>query len=460
MANALESRLALRGAQQATKRHQEHQQQQESSKAGDATRQQQVDAQDHKYARYDCEDDNAKYDDNDDDDHDEKADKNQLAATISNKNKSDDDHDQAADDKRSSELVWFNIFLFVVLHASLPTGLYLIWSQRPWKTVLFSVLGMYVSGVGVTAGSHRLWSHRAYRARWPVELLLMAMQTMAGQNSIYTWSRDHRLHHKYSETNADPHNIKRGFFFAHMGWLCCRKHPDVARKGAQIDMTDLQQNPIVAFQHRHFWWLSLVFTVALPTAIPVLLWREHLWTSFILSFMVRYCVTLHGTWLVNSAAHYIGRRPYDKRLESYESPYVICTGIGEGFHNYHHTFPYDYAASEFGHYFNITTAFIDLCASLGLVYGRRSVDATTIAKRRLRTGDLEQIDELERAELIELAATKDNNNQTARDGDASSRRLDTKLASNNHLLAVLKVISYRVLGLAHVMPTAAAVQRQ
>lgn len=68
------------------------------------------------------------------------------------------------------------------------------------------------------------------------------------QNHIYEWARDHRMHHKYSETNADPHNAKRGFFFSHVGWLLCRKHPEVKEKGRGIDMSDLDRDPVVVFQ--------------------------------------------------------------------------------------------------------------------------------------------------------------------------------------------------------------------
>ena len=64
------------------------------------------------------------------------------------------------------------------------------------------------AGVGITAGAHRLWSHRTYKARLPLRLLLVAANSMAGENSIYTWARDHRTHHKFSETDADPHNAK------------------------------------------------------------------------------------------------------------------------------------------------------------------------------------------------------------------------------------------------------------
>ena len=71
------------------------------------------------------------------------------------------------------------------------------------------------------------------------------------QNSVFEWARDHRVHHKYTETNADPHNAKRGFFFSHVGWLLCRKHPDVIEKGKQIDMSDLYEDPLIAFQKKY-----------------------------------------------------------------------------------------------------------------------------------------------------------------------------------------------------------------
>lgn len=71
------------------------------------------------------------------------------------------------------------------------------------------------------------------------------------QDDIYKWSRDHRVHHKYSETSADPHNAMRGFFFSHMGWLMVRKHPDVIEKGKKLDLSDLKADGIVMFQRRY-----------------------------------------------------------------------------------------------------------------------------------------------------------------------------------------------------------------
>lgn len=95
-----------------------------------------------------------------------------------------------------------------------------------------------------------MWSHKAYKARLPLRIFLMILQTIAFQNSIYEWARDHRVHHKFTDTDADPHNASRGFFFSHMGWLLIRKHPEVKAKGKLIDMSDLEKDPVVMFQKK------------------------------------------------------------------------------------------------------------------------------------------------------------------------------------------------------------------
>jgi len=82
----------------------------------------------------------------------------------------------------------------------------------------------YVTGVqGITAGAHRLWAHRSYTANFPTRIWLMCMNSISNQGSIITWATEHRIHHLHVDTDADPHNINRGFFFAHMGWLYSRR---------------------------------------------------------------------------------------------------------------------------------------------------------------------------------------------------------------------------------------------
>ena len=133
------------------------------------------------------------------------------------------------------------------------------------------------------------------------------MHILALQNDIYEWSRDHRVHHKYSETDADPHNAKRGFFFAHVGWLLCRKHPDVVEKGRLMDMSDLQNDLLIRIQRKFYVPLVLLIWGLFPTLTPYYLWGESLWVAFFCN-MFRYCSVLNLAWCVNSAAHLWGEK--------------------------------------------------------------------------------------------------------------------------------------------------------
>ncbi|XP_039305445.1 acyl-CoA Delta(11) desaturase isoform X2 [Solenopsis invicta] len=242
--------------------------------------------------------------------------------------------------------------------------------------------------MGITAGNHRLWAHRSYKAKWPLQLLLVIMSTIAFQFDVIHWSRDHRVHHKYSETDADPHNAKRGFFFAHVGWLVCRKHSEVKKKGKEIDISDLESNPILAFQKKYYNILVLLLCFILPTVIPVVFWGETWTNAYFIPTVFRHILTLHITWLVNSAAHMFGNKPYDRHINPAENKGVAMLTLGEGWHNYHHVFPWDYKAAELGNYrLNFTTAFIDFCAKIGWAYDLKTVSEETIRKRVERTGD-------------------------------------------------------------------------
>lgn len=107
-----------------------------------------------------------------------------------------------------------------------------------------------VSSFGITVGGHRYYSHRSFKANRALELLLVYLHLSVMHYSMVKWVRYHRLHHKYSDTNADHTNASRGFFFAQMGFFMLEKHPDVAKWGAKIDMSDLERDPLLRFLDR------------------------------------------------------------------------------------------------------------------------------------------------------------------------------------------------------------------
>mmetsp|Transcript_5700 Transcript_5700/g.13689 ORF Transcript_5700/g.13689 Transcript_5700/m.13689 type:complete len:337 (-) Transcript_5700:183-1193(-) len=257
------------------------------------------------------------------------------------------------------------------------------------ETLLWAFILWPISGLGITVGVHRLWSHRSYEASFPVRLFLMLANSIANQGSIYHWARDHRVHHKFSETEADPHDATRGFFFAHMGWLFVKKHPAVIKAGRDLDFSDLYEDPLVMFQKKLDPWFALYMCYVMPAQVAQHFWGEDFWNAFFVAGALRYAVVLHFTWFVNSAAHLMGDHPYDVLSYPAENPFVSFCAIGEGWHNWHHKYPFDYAASEFGisSQFNPSKLFIDMCAAVGLVWGRKRGTAAWAMGRKRRDRD-------------------------------------------------------------------------
>jgi stearoyl-CoA desaturase (Delta-9 desaturase) len=237
----------------------------------------------------------------------------------------------------------------------------------------FNALRHYITklilcrGLGITAGAHRLWAHRSYKATLPLRIFLMLLNSMANQGSIYHWSRDHRVHHKHSETDADPHNATRGIFYAHMGWLFVKKHPSTIVAGKKLTYEDLANDATVVFQRALDPWFALFMCFVFPGLVCTL-WGDNFWNGYWVAGALRYVFVLHCTWMVNSVAHFFGSHPYDPSSWPAENPLVSFFAVGEGWHNWHHKYPYDYAASEFGvvKQYNPTKLFIDTCCLLGL----------------------------------------------------------------------------------------------
>ncbi|XP_075224982.1 acyl-CoA Delta-9 desaturase-like [Lycorma delicatula] len=308
--------------------------------------------------------------------------------TQCNNNNKVTDIDSLIGKKYVPKIRWPDLLAQIFVHCGGLFGLYLILTSAKALTIFWAFCLIYTSGFGITAGAHRLWSHRAYKAKWPLRLLLVFLFTISGQRHVYAWALDHRVHHKYSETDADPHDARRGFFFSHVGWLVLTPHPAVEASRAAVDMSDLVNDPIVLWQKRLYIPLFALLCIGLPVLIPWYFWDESLLESFFISFNTRFSVTLNMAFAVNSFAHMYGQRPYDKNISPVENVMVSIGALGEGWHNYHHVFPWDYKTSELGDYtWNLTTGFIDFFSRLGWAYDCKTVSSDMIRRKALRSGD-------------------------------------------------------------------------
>jgi len=138
------------------------------------------------------------------------------------------------------------------------------------QSIECSLSGTLTVSIGITAGYHRLWAHRAYNASKPLQYALAMAGAGAVEGSIKWWSRGHRAHHRYTDTDLDPYNAHKGFWYSHIGWMLLKPR----RKPGVADVSDLSKNEVVRWQHRWYITLLLTFGVGVPTVIPGLLWGD------------------------------------------------------------------------------------------------------------------------------------------------------------------------------------------
>ena len=241
-----------------------------------------------------------------------------------------------------------------------------------YKDIL-SLLFLYqLNAIGITAGLHRLWSHKSYQARLPTKILLMILSSAANQGSIFHWVRDHRVHHKFSDTEADPHNINRGFFYSHVGWLLLKKEKRVIEEGKKIDLSDLKSDKVVMLD-KYLWPYDDIFICYILPSIYTYYYYNNFMKGLFLFGFLRWTVLAHATWCVNSIAHWYGDRPFRKNIKPVENKWVSLVAVGEGWHNWHHTYPYDYACSDEGIFlrWNPTKLFIDILGFFGQTYNHK-----------------------------------------------------------------------------------------
>ena len=197
-----------------------------------------------------------------------------------------------------------------------------------WSAVGVALfLHWLTAGVGLTLGYHRLITHRSFQVPKWLEYVLLFCGTLAGQ-SPFEWVAKHRMHHRYSDTAEDPHDINNGFWWTHVGWILhklpCDRLMDHYTK-------DIIHDPVYRFLDRTMllWQALLAILLFLIGGLPFLVW----------GVFVRLVAVYHSTWFVNSATHRFGRQSYDTGDRSTNCWWVALISYGEGWHNNHHAFP-------------------------------------------------------------------------------------------------------------------------
>ncbi|MEO6995677.1 MAG: fatty acid desaturase [Lacunisphaera sp.] len=241
----------------------------------------------------------------------------------------------------ASRINWTNssflIGTFIATCTAVPFYLWhfgVDWFQASMFLVFF-----IATGLSITLGYHRLFSHVAFQASWPVRLITLIFGAAAFENSAIQWVSDHRRHHKHVDHQDDPYDISQGFWFAHMGWILFKLDAEPPLDNVQ----DLRKDRLVILQDRFYVTIAVCVGLLIPAALGYLYsgWSGAL-GGFLLAGVARVTAVQHMTFFINSLCHTIGGQPYSDRCSARDSWVMAIFTFGEGYHNYHHEFQHDY----------------------------------------------------------------------------------------------------------------------
>lgn len=266
-------------------------------------------------------------------------------------------------------LIAYHLFLLI----SLP--IYFYFADFPgWGIWTTAFVLLYATGLSITGGYHRYYSHRAFKAHPLVEPMLLFFGSMATQGSVLRWGFDHRIHHAHVDTDKDPYSINKGFWYAHCLWIL--------EKPAEIDpkvVPDLMKNKWVMWQHEHYGWAMFGSNALMFLFVGWL--SGDFWGAFFIATLLRMFALHHFTWFINSLAHTWGDKPFCQEQSAVNNYILALLTFGEGYHNYHHVFANDYRNGIRWYHFDPTKWLIWTLKKLGLASHLKQVDPLVINKR-------------------------------------------------------------------------------
>ena len=273
-------------------------------------------------------------------------------------------------------------------------GIYHGYDSFQW---LWAIAFLYLNGLSITGGYHRLWSHKAYEASPALKWFFALWGAGALQNSILIWASDHRRHHRHVDDNErDPYSAGRGLWFSHMGWML-RDYGNNSQDFSNAP--DLLRDPIVMWQNKHYVALTLLMNLGLPLLLGI--WHGDIIGTLLLVGLLRLVVNHHVTFFINSLAHFWGSRPYTESNSARDNGFLAFLTYGEGYHNYHHIFQADYRNGIRWWQWDPTKWMIALCSRVGLARNLTRVSDFKIQRAILDTAFIRARNKLESAQNSE-----------------------------------------------------------
>ncbi len=280
------------------------------------------------------------------------------------------------------KLIWINIIFFAAtaLISLIGGPFYIAHFGLPPALVWYTVFYVFATSMSITVGYHRLFSHVTFKANPVIEFLFLFFGAAAFQQSALEWASQHRDHHLYVDTEQDAYSIKKGFFYAHIGWLMFWKHTVHYE-----NVNDLKKRPMVMHQFKHYYLWAIGSGIVFPTLIGALAGgAAGALGSFIFVVAARIAFVHHSTWCINSVCHMFGRATYDIDATAKDHWFVAFLTNGEGYHNFHHRFPGDYRNGVRWYQWDPSKWLIALLSKARLTSDLKRVSKFKILEARLR----------------------------------------------------------------------------
>ncbi len=253
--------------------------------------------------------------------------------------------------------------------------------------VLLTLFFIASTGLAITVGYHRFFAHATFKANKFVQFLALFFGAAAFEQSALTWSSGHRDHHRYVDTDLDPYSIKKGFWYAHIGWMTLwQQKPDYN------NVKDLLKNRLVMHQHNHYVAWGLTAGILFPVFLGALM--GHALGAFIFAVCVRITFVYHATFCINSVCHAFGKATYDIHATARDHWLVAILTGGEGYHNFHHRFPTDYRNGVRWYHWDPSKWAIAVLERLGLAWDVQKVSKFSILEAKLAAENQALCDQL------------------------------------------------------------------
>ncbi|XP_034944315.1 acyl-CoA desaturase [Chelonus insularis] len=311
--------------------------------------------------------------------------------------------------EKDGEIQWHWVLWTIHLYMLGSYGVYTLLANAMWITVFFAIFIIFIGGLGITIGAHRLWAHQSYEAQWYIKLFLMISHTLAGVGPIHDWVLDHRVHHKYYGTNKDPFNYNRGFLYSHLIANIKSKPADFEKNSKIIDMRDIETDGYVWFQRTFYWPLFIIVGLLLPINAPAEYWGESIGHSVLVLGFFRLLILRNMCWLIHSGGHIWALQPHEKFPPDHTLVFLISKSY---WHHYHYLLPFDWKCGEFGSYDQgIATNTLKILHVFGAVSGMKTVSSTNVREALYKATSKnkslsETLEEIKAAAELETVKTK------------------------------------------------------